>query len=156
MNCKERLVKYLREHSVSFETYTHPEAYTAQEVAAAQHVSGHRMAKVVMVWASKQMAMLVLPASGRVDMRATATLLGVNRVRLATEADFSERFPDCRVGAMPPFGNLYDLPVHVDQALTEQPEILFRVGTYTETMKIGYEDFQRLVQPLVGDFTFER
>lgn len=156
MDCKERLVKYLREHNVPFEAHTHPEAYTAQEVAAAQHVSGHQLAKVVMVWADRNMAMLVVPASGRVDLRAAAKLLQANRVRLATEGEFSQRFPDCLVGAMPPFGNLYDLPVYVDPALAEHSEIVFRVGTYTETMKIGYADFERLAQPQAGDFIFER
>jgi len=152
MECKERLKKYLREHKVPYELMTHPEAYTAQEVAAAQHVSGHQLAKVVMVWADGQMTMLVLPASARVNLRKAADLLGVKEVRLATEAEFSKRFPDCKVGAMPPFGNLYELPVYVDRALTEYEEIVFRIGTYTETMKIAYADFERLVQPQIGDF----
>jgi Ala-tRNA(Pro) deacylase len=156
MECKQRLVKYLRQHKVRYKSHTHPEAYTAQEVAAAMHVSGHQLAKVVMVWADAEMVMLVVPASGRVDLRASAKLLQAKRVRLATEGEFSERFSDCLVGAMPPFGNLYDLPVHVDRALAEQPEIVFRVGTYSETMKIGYEDFERLVQPQTGDLIFER
>jgi Ala-tRNA(Pro) deacylase len=114
------------------------------------------MAKVVMVWAGEQLTMLVLPASGRVDLRAAAELLGVGKVRLATEAEFSESFPDCRVGAMPPFGNLYDLPVCVDAALSNQAQILFRVGTYTHTMRVDYADFQRLVQPQEGQFIFDR
>ena len=156
VKCKERLKKYLREHNVSFEAMAHPEAYTAQEVAAAQHVSGHQLAKVVMVWADKQMTMLVLPASARADFRQAAKLLGVKKVRLATEAEFSQHFPDCRVGAMPPFGNLYELPVYVDRALTEHAEIVFRVGTYTETMKVAYADFDRLVQPQAGDLSLSR
>lgn len=152
MRCKERLKKYLREHNVSFETMIHPEAYTAQEVAAAQHVSGHQLAKVVMVWADERMTMLVLPASARVDLRKAAREVGAKKVRLATEAEFSQHFDDCQVGAMPPFGNLYELPVYVDRALSEHDEIVFRVGTYTETMKVAYADFERLVQPQVGEF----
>lgn len=152
MKCKERLEKYLREHNVSFEAMTHPEAYTAQEVAAAQHVSGHQLAKVVMVWADERMTMLVLPASARVDFRQTAKLLAAKKVRLATEAEFSQHFDDCQVGAMPPFGNLYELPVYVDSALTEHAAIVFRVGTYTQTMKVAYADFARLAQPQVGEF----
>ena len=105
-----------------------------------------------MVWADKQMTMLVLPASGRVDFRGAAKLLGVKKVRLATEAEFSQRFPDCKVGAMPPFGNLYEVLVYVDRALAEHAEIVFRVGSYTETMKIAYADFEGLVRPQVGDF----
>jgi Ala-tRNA(Pro) deacylase len=154
MNCKERLQKHLREHKISFEAQTHPEAYTAQEVAAAQHVSGHQVAKVVMVWADQQMTMLVVPASGRVDLRGATELLGAKKVRLATEAEFSQHFPDCLVGAMPPFGNLYELPVYADRALADCDDIVFRVGTYTETMKIAYADFERLAQPQVGDLIF--
>ena len=155
MDCRERLMKYLREHSIPFETHTHPGAYTAQEVAAALHFSGHRLAKVVMVWADQTMVMLVVPASGRVNLSGTAKLLQAKKVWLATEGEFSQHFPDCLVGAMPPFGNLYDLPVYVDRALTEHPEIIFRVGTYTESMRIGYADFERLAEPVVGDYIFE-
>ena len=155
MDCKERIVKYLREHNVPFEVHTHPGAYTAQEVAATLHVSGHQLAKVVMVWADENMAMLVVPASSRVNLSATAKLLQAKKVRLATEGEFSQHFPDCLVGAMPPFGNLYDLPVYVDRALTEHPEIIFRVGTYTESMRTSYAGFEQLAQPVAGDFIFE-
>ena len=155
MKCKERLVKYLGENDVPFETQIHPQAFTAQEVAAAQHVSGHEVAKVVMVWSDHELVMLVLPASGRVDFRAAAEVLGAKKVSLASEAEFIDRFADCRVGAMPPFGNLYDLPVCVDSSLTKHKKMVFRVGTYTETMKIGYADFERLAQPVPGEFIFE-
>ena len=155
MKCKERLAKYLGENGVPFETQIHPQAYTAQEVAAAQHVSGHQVAKVVMVWADDRLVMLVLPASGKVNFRAAADVLGAKKVSLATEAEFIDRFADCRVGAMPPFGNLYDLPVCLDSALTQHKEMVFRVGTYTETMKIATSDFGRLVQPQVAEIVYE-
>jgi Ala-tRNA(Pro) deacylase len=149
------LQAYFREHNVSFETATHSEAYTAQEVAAALHVSGHQLAKVVMVWAGDELTMTVLPASGRVDLRQAAEVLGAHEVRLASEADFGERFDDCKLGAMPPFGNLYDLPVVVDPALAEHDDIVFSAGTYTDSMKIAYDDFKRLVQPQVSKLTFD-
>lgn len=155
MDCKERVEEYLKEHDVPYESASHSEAYTAQEVAAAQHVSGHEMAKVVMMWADDQMAMLVVPASGRVDFRQAAEVIGASKVWLATEKEFAQRFPDCLVGAMPPFGNLYDLPVYVDPTLLEQKEMTFRVGTYTETMQIKTADFERLVQPHEGRLTYE-
>jgi Ala-tRNA(Pro) deacylase len=150
MDCKDRLEATFREHDVSFESVSHSAAYTAQEVAAALHVSGHQLAKVVMVWAGDELTMAVVPASARVDLRRAADVLGADKVRLAREAEFGGRFDDCQLGAMPPFGNLYDLPVVVDPALGEHDDIVFSAGTYTDSMKVAYEDFERLVQPRVG------
>ena len=98
---------------------------------------------------------LQLLGSGTIlrEVLAAAKLLQAKKVRLATEGEFSQRFPDCLVGAMPPFGNLYDLPVYVDSGLTEQPEIVFRVGTHRHTMKIAYADFSRLARPALGEFS---
>jgi Ala-tRNA(Pro) deacylase len=155
MDCKDRLQAYFREHKVSFVTATHSEAYTAQEVAAALHVSGHQLAKVVIVWAGDDLTMAVVPASCRVDLRRAAEALGADKVRLASEAEFGGRFDDCRLGAMPPFGNLYDLPVVVDPALAEYDDIVFSAGTYTDSMKIAYDDFERLVKPKVGRLTLD-
>jgi Ala-tRNA(Pro) deacylase len=155
MDCKDRLQTYFREHDVSFESATHSEAYTAQEVAAALHVSGHQLAKVVIVWADDELTMTVVPASERVDLRQAAEVLGADKVRLASEPEFAGRFDDCKLGAMPPFGNLYDMPVVVDPSLGEHEEIVFSAGTYTDSMKIAYDDFERLVQPKVGELIFE-
>ena len=155
MDCKDRLQAYFQEHDVSFETATHSEAYTAQEVAAALHVSGHQLAKVVMIRAGDELTMTVVPASGRVDLRRAAEVLGTDKVRLASEAEFAGRFDDCKLGAMPPFGNLYDLPVVVDPTLAECDDIVFSAGTYTDSMKIAYDDFERLVQPRVGTLVLD-
>ena len=153
MACKERLEEYLQGQGVGFQSMRHPEVYTAQEVAAAQHISGHQLAKVVMVRADDEMAMLVLPASYRVDFGKLKTFLGVKKARLAKEEEFGGIFPDCEIGAMPPFGNLYELPVYVDRALAEVSEIVFKVGTHRDSMKIRYGDFERLAGPKVGDFS---
>jgi Ala-tRNA(Pro) deacylase len=153
MTCKERLEEYLQGQGVGFQSMRHPEVYTAQEVAAAQHISGHQLAKVVMVRADDEMAMLVLPASCRVDFGKLRTFLGVKKARLATEVEFGDIFSDCEIGAMPPFGNLYELPVYVDRALAEVSEIVFKVGTHRDSMKIRYSDFERLAGPKVGDFS---
>ena len=152
MTCKERLEKYLRENGVPFQSMTHPEVYTAQEVAAAQHVPGKQLAKVVIAEADGRMVMLVLPASYLVDFKKLQAILGASKLRLAKE-EFSDIFPDCAIGAMPPFGNLYDIPVYVDRTLTEGSEIVFRAGTHRDTMKIRYADFERLAKPEVGDFS---
>jgi Ala-tRNA(Pro) deacylase len=150
--CKDRLEAYLREHRVKYETQHHPPAYTSQEVAASEHVPGRMVAKVVMVMVDGHLVELALPAPYRVSLDRARLALGAEEVRLAEEAEFADAFPDCEVGAMPPFGNLYDVPVYVDSSLTEDEVIYFEAGTHTDTMSVGYADFDRLVQPTVADF----
>jgi Ala-tRNA(Pro) deacylase len=151
VDCKDRLEAYLREKRVPFEVRHHPRAITAQEVAASEHVPGKMLAKTVMVLADGKMVMLALPAPYRVDMEKAGAALGAGEVRLAQEEEFEGAFPDCEVGAMPPFGNLYDLPVYVEETLTEDEIIVFRAGTHTDTMSVRYADFERLVQPTVAE-----
>jgi Ala-tRNA(Pro) deacylase len=153
VSCFERLQAYLNDHGVPFEIQHHPLAYTAHETAASEHVSARQMAKVVMVVADGVLTMLVVPASTRVDEAAVAATLGVPDVRLAGEHEFRHAFRDCDVGAMPPFGNLYGIPVYVDLALAEEERIVFQAGTHTETMSVRYPDFERLVKPVVGELT---
>jgi Ala-tRNA(Pro) deacylase len=152
MECKERLERYLRDNGVPFETMTHTQAYTMPEVAAALHVPGKQVAKVVVVKADGKTVMLVIPASHRLSFAQVRALLETKKVSLAKEEEFADLFPDCAIGAMPPFGNLYDVPVYVDQALAEEVNIVFRVGTHRHTMKVAYADFARLAQPAVGEF----
>ena len=152
MACKERLEAYLREQQVPYQTQHHPTAYTAQEVAASEHVSGNQVAKVVMVIADERLAMLVVPAPYRVDVEHVGPILGAQAVRLAHESEFASAFPDCEVGAMPPFGNLYNLPVFVEQALAEQDTIICPAGSHTDTISLKYADFARLVKPTVASF----
>jgi Ala-tRNA(Pro) deacylase len=150
--CKDRLENYLREKRVPFEVRHHPRAVTAQEVAASEHVPGKMLAKTVMVLADGEMVMLALPASYQVDMEKAGPALGAQDVRLAHEEEFEGSFPDCEVGAMPPFGNLYDLTVYVEETLAEDEKIVFRAGTHTDTMSVSYADFERLVRPRVAEF----
>jgi Ala-tRNA(Pro) deacylase len=98
------------------------------------------------------MAMLSLPAPYQVDLEKASKMLGAQEARLAQEEEFEGAFPDCEVGAMPPFGNLYGLPVYVEEALAEDETIFFRAGTHTDTMSVGYADFERLVEPTVAEF----
>lgn len=151
MACKERLETYLRENGVPYQLQYHRVAFTAQKVAAAEHIPGRMMAKVVMVKADGKLTMLVLPAPYLVDFAKAAAALGVERVELASEKEFAGAFPDCEVGAEPPFGNLYGLPVWVDQDLTKDETIVVEAGTYTDTLSLRYADYQRLVQPKVAD-----
>ncbi len=153
MSCKEKLESYLREQKVPFQLQHHAVAYTAQEIAALEHVPGKLLVKVVMVLADGELAMLALPAPSRVDLKKAAAAFGVDVARLAEEGEFVSKFPDCEVGAMPPFGNLYDLPVCVDRALAQDETIVFNAGTHTDTMSLKYADFARLVQPKEADLT---
>lgn len=152
MDCKERLENYLRENGVAYQTQHHPLAYTAQEIAASEHVPGKLFAKVVMARADDKMLMVVAPATHRVDLAAVAREVGAREARLAREEEFQQSFPDCEVGAMPPFGNLYGVPVFVDESLSEDAYIVFQAGTHTDTMSMRYADYARLVQPKVGRF----
>ena len=154
MDCRERMEAYLRENDAPFEVKRHETAYTMSEVAAALHESGKHVAKVVIVKAGTEMVMLVVPSSYRLNMDHVRAMLAVDKVRLAQEHEFGDLFADCAPGAMPPFGNLYDVPVYVERALAEQEEVFFRIGTHQHMMKVAYADFSRLAQPTVGEFAY--
>ncbi len=130
----------------------HPTAYTAQDVAAAQKVKGKQVAKMAMLLADAKIVMLVMPASHRIDFEKLKSVLATKEVRLAKEEEFSNLFPDCDTGAMPPFGNMYNVPVYVDKSLTEDPEIVFNAGSHRDTMRIAYKDYVWLAGPTVADF----
>ena len=154
MTCKERLEAYLRENGVPYQSQHHARVITAQEVAAAEHVPGKMFAKTVIVLPADEvnMVMLVLPAPYHVNPRKASAALGASEVHLADEERFADAFPDCDVGAMPPFGNLYDVPVYADRTLVEDETIVFRAGTHTDTMSVSYADFEKLVRPNLADF----
>jgi Ala-tRNA(Pro) deacylase len=154
MNCKHRLEGYLRENAILYQSQHHARAITAQEVASTEHVPGNMFAKTVMVTADggEKAIMLVLPAPYHVNLKKAAEALGAGEVRLAEEERFAEAFLDCEVGAMPPFGNLYGVPVYVDKSLAEDETIVFRAGTHTDTKSVIYADFERLVEPTLAEF----
>jgi Ala-tRNA(Pro) deacylase len=154
MACKERLEAYLHEHQVRFQTQHHSLAYTAQELAASEHIPGKQVAKVVMVLADGRPSMLAVPATHRVELGKVGHATGAKEVRLAQEEELAAYFPDCEVGAMPPFGNLYGLPVVVDKALAEDETIVFTAGTHTDTISLAYADFARLVEPAVASIAY--
>lgn len=145
----DRLKTFLDENDVRYVTISHSKAYTAQQIAAAAHVPGKEMAKTVMVKVGGEMAMVVLPAPDQVSMDRVRGVTGTEDVELASEDEFSALFPGCEVGAMPPFGNLWDMTVFVDERLRENEHIAFNAGSHTELVKLPYGDFERLVQPVV-------
>ena len=148
----ERLETYLREQGVPFRVQHHPLAYTARQVAESEHLPGRLVAKVVLVFADGRPVLLALPASHRVSPARVEEALGAGSVRLAEERELERAFPDCEVGAMPPFGNIYGLPVCVDRTLAEGDAIVCQAGTHTDTIIVSFADFRRLVRPAVADF----
>lgn len=147
----ERVRTYLKEQGVSFEVMEHPRAVGAQSIAQAEHESGWRIAKPVMLKLGKELAMAVVPAPSRVDLWKVKMGLMRDDVELATEAEFASRFPDCELGAEPPFGNLYGITMLIDRALLGDPYLVFRDGTHNCTMKVGMLDYLRVVKAIQLD-----
>jgi Ala-tRNA(Pro) deacylase len=144
-----RLTDYLDEHGKKYVTVKHSEAFTAQEVAASAHIPGKDMVKTVMVKADGDIKMVVLPSTHDVDFDSIKDALDVEEVELASEDEFENLFPDCELGAMPPFGNFYEIDTLVAEALTEDEEIAFNAGTHKEVVKMAYSDYEELVQPQI-------
>ncbi|HPS00707.1 MAG TPA: YbaK/EbsC family protein [Candidatus Sumerlaeota bacterium] len=145
----EKLRAYLDENAVKYVSISHSRAYTAAEVAASAHIPGKKLAKVVMVKLDGKMAMYVTTANERLDLDLLGEACGAKTVELADEAEFIKIFPDCEIGAMPPFGNIYGMEVFVDESLTNDKEIAFNAGSHTELFRLAYKDFERLVGPTV-------
>jgi Ala-tRNA(Pro) deacylase len=146
-----KISEYLKENGVYFSIHEHSPAYTAQEVAAEEHVSGNLLAKAVVVSAGERYVMCVVPASYKVDMKKVAKKLGVKSVRLADETELAKLFPDAEVGAEPPFGNLYDLTTLVDEHLAADDEIMFQAGSHRHAIRMKYADYASLAEPDVAD-----
>ena len=145
-----RLKELFDDAKVSYEVYNHPLAYTAQEIAAQQHFSGKEMAKVVMIEVDDRLIMGVIPGSQKINLNTVKASLGAKQVRLATEDEFISRFPECEIGAMPPFGHLFGVPVLVDPALEKDDVIYFNAGNHVQTVRLSYTDFARLVKPQIA------
>lgn len=143
----KKLKDFLDEKKVKYISMQHSSAYTAQEIAASAHIPGKELAKTVIVKINGKMAMAVLPASHKVSFDSLKDALGAEEVRLAYEQEFMDKFPDCEVGAMPPFGNLYGLDVYVAESLADNKEIAFNACTHSELIKMDYKDFEDLVKP---------
>ena len=153
MAIAKSLKKFLKDKKVKFETKKHKEVYTAQEIAAASHTPGDELAKVVVAKAKEGYFMAVLPASYRIDLKKLKSAVGsTGSINIASEKEFKDLFPDCEIGAMPPFGSLYKLPVVADKTLTEDEKIAFNAGSHKELIKMRFEDFKNIEQPRMGDF----
>ncbi len=153
--CLERLKQYLGEHGAAYEVQHHATAYTAQEVAAALGEKGRHVAKVFIAAVDGTLVMFVLPASLRVDLRRVKEYLGAQEVRRAHEDQFRGAFPDCDVGAMPPFGCLYKMQTYLERSLADQPYIVFQAGSHSDAIKLATADYLRIAAPKIAHFTYE-
>lgn len=153
MTIANRVRAHLEENDVPYRHSSHEPAYTAQEVAEAEHVPGRQVAKSVILTDGEAYVMAVLPATRKIRLDRIREAAGNESLRLATESEFGDLFPGCELGAMAPFGNLYDVPVFVDQALREDESITFNAGTHSDALTMAYGDFERLVEPAVADFS---
>ena len=148
----EKLKKFLDENGVKYVSIKHSPAVTSSEIAESAHIPGKKLAKTVIIEIDGRMAMAVLPSPLHVNFQLLEEATAATRISLAGESDFTEMFPDCEVGAMPPFGNLYNMEVYVAKTLTEDDDIAFNAGSHRELMQMKYSDFEKLVQPKVLRF----
>lgn len=151
-----KLLQYLDDNHVQYELVNHPKAYAAKDVAFKSGIPGRMFAKTVLVKLDGKMAMAVLPAEDKVNFHLLREAARAETITLATENEFEAIFPDCELGAMPPFGNLYGMDVYVGGTLTRADRISFNAGNHTEVLTLPYLDFERLVMPQVAWFTFRQ
>ena len=156
MYARNLVKNYLDLQHVPYQHHVHSTTFTAQQLAAAERISGTLVAKTVVVKADDQFLMAVLPATAKVDTAALKGALKARELELATEREFQELFPDSDVGAMPPFGNLYELPVCAEESLARAEEIVFNAGTHEDAIRMRYSDFSRLVGPKICSFSLQR
>jgi Ala-tRNA(Pro) deacylase len=149
MPLPEQIRSYLDSHETAYSVTTHPNAFTARQVALAEHLPPRTIAKTVVVFGDGEYHMLVVPASRLVDLQEARPVLGLTHLRLATEEELAQLFPDCEVGAMPPFGPLYGFPVYLDGTLAAEETIAFNAGNHREVIHMKTVDFRRLIKPLV-------
>lgn len=143
----KKLKEFLNTHHVKYVTISHSPAFTAQQVAESAHVPGKEMAKTLIVKLDGKMVMVVLPSNIKLDLYEMQERVGAHKAELASEHEFKDKFTECELGAMPPFGNLFGMDVYLDDRLTKNKDIAFNAGTHSEVMKLAMNDFTKLVQP---------
>ena len=153
MNMLRRCLDYLDRNHVAYSHSIHPPAYTAREVASADQIPAYNLAKTVVYFSDTGYGMAVVPADRVVDLAEVRRLMGLKFIRLATEMELVDLFPTCEVGAMPPLGNLFGLPVLVDVSLEAQEFIAFNAGTHRDVLRVSFFDFARQANPLIADFS---
>ncbi len=150
------IIDYLKRNGVPYEIIEHAPAYSAHEVAVASHVPDKDLAKTLIIHADDTYYMMVMPADHRLDEHRVQQLIKAKHLHLAHEEDLKPLFPDCELGAMPPFGNLYALQVYVDKSLSNDDEIVFNACSHTKSIRLKMNDYLRLVNPIVAEFSRSR
>lgn len=148
----KKIADFLDDNHVRYVVITHSPAYTAQGIAALAHIPGKQMAKTVVLRVKDEFMMAVLPASQHVDLRALRTVLGTTDAHIAHESEFEALFPGCELGAMPPFGNLFDMPVYCETSLRDDRQIAFNAGSHRELIQMDFDDYLQLVKPRIATF----
>lgn len=148
MTVPKKIQEYLDKEGVAFEHLEHDRAFTATEVAGAQHVPGRQMVKCVIVKADEQFVMCLLPAIHYLDLDKFKTAIHAKQVRLANEEEMIKLFPGCETGSEPPFGALFEIKVYADKFLEDDNEVAFNAGTHVDVIKMKFQDFQKLVKPV--------
>ena len=143
----QKLKQYLDEQNVKYVSIAHSLAFTSLQIAKSADIPTKQMAKTVILKINNQLAMLIIPSAYQVNLEIISQALVGSKVELATESEFSSKFPDCEVGAMPPFGNLYGMDVYIAESVSEHDEIVFNAGTHSEVIKMAYKEYERLVKP---------
>ncbi|HET6407682.1 MAG TPA: YbaK/EbsC family protein [Chthoniobacteraceae bacterium] len=154
MSIPNRLLEFLNERRVPYQLFVHPKRFTAQELAEIEGVPGSQHAKVVMMKSDGMHRMAVLPSDCMVDLDKLERTTGIDW-RIEDEDEFTELFPDCETGAMPPFGELYDLPMYLDQSLAKNENIVFEAGTHSDAIKMTYRDYEAVAHPEIADFAIK-
>lgn len=152
MSAAKKIKNFLDENNIKYISIVHPKAYTAQEIASKSHMPGKEIAKTVVLKVDGKYVLAVLSAIKMVSFKDFKNSIEANEVKLATEQEFMDLFPDCEVGAMPPFGNLYDMPTYVSSELKENKEIAFNACNHMELIRMKYADWEDLVKPIVVQF----
>ena len=147
-----RLKDFLDRFEIGYDVMHHDPAFTAQELAARMHISGFEFTKAVVVKLDGEFALVAVPAPLRINFKELAHVAGAKKARLANEQEFQQFFPDCELGAMPPFGNLYQLPTYADLEVTRNENMVINAGTHAEALRLRFSDFNRLARPRVGRF----
>lgn len=146
-----RLESHLEVKRIPYSMIFHAPAGSAQMAASAMHLPGKTVAKAIALRAGEHEILAVLPASRRINFEKLSAIAGAE-VRLLDEETFSELFPDCERGVISPFGELYGVPVYLDEALAEDPEIVLSAGTHSDCVRIGSVDFVHLAEPKICSF----
>jgi Ala-tRNA(Pro) deacylase len=150
------MIDYLKKNSVRYEVIEHAPAFTAHEAAVASHVPDKDLAKTLIVQTDDKYCMVVMSADHRLDEHLLGKAIKAKQLHLAQEEDLKPLFPDCELGAMPPFGNLYALPVYIDKSLTNDDEIVFNACSHTKSLRLKMNDYLGLVKPVIAEFSRSR